>query len=124
MLHELGIPIMGVSLFQVDADVEKPVVPCSLRKALCAEGLQTRRPVRNGLVWFWWRAYIRDFILHMAVIQLVELFQACGRAIIFDGVTHAFITCEIGQVQKVARVATVNKNFGLLREDFPACFTK
>ena len=119
------VPVDGDHLLQVDADVEERIVACAFGHALRAQRLQARWAVLDGMVrglGFFWKLQIR--VLHPLLVQLVELFKGCGIAVVLDGVTHGLIPTEIRQVQEVARVATVNQDFGLLGENLAPSFAQ
>ena len=104
------LPIVGIDLLQVDADVEEAIVPCAFRKALSTKSLEAWWTVLDGLVWLNGWLDRGQAILHVLFIQRVELFKRSGSAIVFEGIAHAVITCEIRQVQEVAGVTALDQD--------------
>ena len=118
VLNELIFPLGRGGLLEVQADVEDGVVACALWDALCAQGLQAWWAVFDGCfsgLWRLWRiAYV---VLDVGIVERVELFQACGFALCGEGVASAVVPAKVGQIQEVAGIAAVNKDFGLLGEN-------
>ena len=104
------LPIVGIDLLQVDADVKEAIVPCAFRKSLSAEGLEAWWAVLDWLVWLNGWLNRGQAVLYVFLIQRVKLFKRCGSAILFEGIAHAIIACEVRQVQEVTCVPALDQD--------------
>ena len=125
VLHQGVVPVDWNHLLEVDADVEECIVACAFWHALGAQCLQAWWAVLDRVIrLFGLFGEFQVGVLDPLVVELVELFEGCSRAIVLDGIAHCLVAAKIRQVQEVAGVTTVHQDFSLLGEYLAACLAQ